>query len=1146
MQPRRLVPDAGPPTAEGTDLHRAGRMVFALLCAFVFASAAAQEPMRLAAPSAHQGVVESLAISPGGDLVATGGGDQRIHLWHLPSARQWRTLSGHAAGVVALAFSPDGTMLASGDGEGGVRIWRVADGASLCSVRNPNDRDGLLAGAQEIRRVAWSGNGEFWSAGNYGMARRWRVAGCAEAARIALHDGALRDAAVVGDGWWIAGARELIVADVAGKVRARVPLPADTNRFIDPASRGDQPALMLDDGSVQHLEADGRPARRVEDPSRPRSIALLPGGWIAADDNRVLTLNTGGASRDLRPIDDATSGNAIGRISSLSLVAAVGELVVAAGASGIVVLDAKSGAVRVRIDAGQGYYSGVLAASPDGRWLVQAGISDAVLWDLRSGRATGTLKLPTVGGWVRAAQFDAASRNLLLLDYDMAKRLTTLRRFDLAEGRFAAARAIAGDAFSLAVDPSSGRAFVGQSDGVAVFGAGDLAPAGKLPTRGQALRLSIDAKGGSLLSSHGNGVDLLKLPEGTPIRSIDARAAGGPVSAAELSADGGTIWIAAGDAVSAYAADGALVVWKTSLPISYGIVLRRSPDGRRLLASGSEAAILDASSGAITPLRQPAGASDAAWLDARSAVALGADGSLRLWRDGPAPLLELRAMERPVGTGCVDAGLCQVVPPWLVSSADGRFDTGDFAALDEFAWYRAAEPFRALPFGLYARNGFEPRLLARTLAAGLPPRRDAPPRKYDPPGVRIVSVGPSKEDPASLRVEIEVEPRGAGLASVHLLRDGVRVARVEAASLKGARTLAVDPVRYTGFTLAAPLRFTAIAYDTEGAQGTAVLDHKPPFDARRTMGTSPPTQFVVSVGVNRHENRSFDLAYAANDARRVGDSLAATLAREGGATSRVVRAMLVSDDAGNLATKARIREALQILAGAAPASADPALKDLRRAGPDDTVIVSFAGHGFNGADGEFHLVAADTGPGSGQAVTPELQRRAISSRELAEWLDGLDAGRAVLILDACHAAAAVNVRDFVPGPMDSRGLGQLAYDKGLAVLVATQADDVALESGRLQQGILSYALVAEGLEKGAGDFAPRDGRMGLVEWLGYAVGRVPVLAQQVKSGTLPLAPGSRAIERVSAPAAPPLAQTPALFYFARGRPDATLARTPAR
>jgi len=1145
MHPCPRSAGAGASNGKGTTLHLAGRMVFALLWASAVSPVVAQDAMRLVAPSAHQGAVESLAIGPGGELVATGGGDQRIHFWHLPSARQWRTLSGHTAGVVALAFSPDGTMLASGDGEGGVRTWRVADGASLCSVRNPNDRDGLPAGAQEIRRVAWAGNGEFWSAGSYGMARRWRVAGCAEAWRVALHDGALRDAAVAGDGWWIAGARELVVADAAGKVRSRVPLPADANRFLDPSSRGERPALMLDDGSVQYLEADGRPGRRVEDPSRPRSIALLPGGWISADDNRVLTLNAGGASRDLRPIDDAASGRAAGRISSLSLVAAAGGIAVAAGASGIVVLDAKSGAMRVRIDAGQGHYSDVLAASPDGRWLVQAGISDTVLWDLRSGRATGTLKLPTVGGWVRAAQFDAASRNLLLLDYDMAKRLTTLRRFDLAEGRFAAARAIAGDAFSLAVDLVSGRAYVGQSDGVAVFGVGDLVPAGKLPTRGQALRLSIDAKGGSLLSSHGNGVDLLKLPEGTPIRSIDARTAGGPVSAAELSADGGTIWIAAGDAVATYAADGT-PGWKSPLAVSYGMVLRRSPDGRRLLASGSEAAILDASSGAITTLRQPAGASDAVWLDSRSAVALGPDGSLRLWREEPAPLLELRAMERPMGTGCVDAGLCPVVPPWLVSSADGRFDTGDFAALDEFAWYRAAEPFRALPFGLYARNGFEPRLLARTLAAGLPPRRDAPPRKYDPPGVRIVSVGPSKEDPAALRVEIEFEPRGAGLASVHLLRDGVRVARVEAATLKGSRTLAVDPVRYSRFTLSAPLRFTAIAYDTEGAQGTAVFEHKPLSDAKLILGMSPPRQFIVSIGVNLHENRSFDLAYAANDARRVGDSLAATLAREGGATSRVVRAMLVSDEAGNLSTKARIREALQVLAGAAPASADPALKDLRRAGPDDTVIVSFAGHGFNGADGEFYLVPADTGPGSGQAITPELQRRAISSSELADWLDGIDAGRAVLILDACHAAAAVNVRDFVPGPMDSRGLGQLAYDKGLAVLVATQADDVAIESGRLQQGILSYALVAEGLEKGAGDYAPRDGRMGLIEWLGYAVGRVPVLAQQVKSGTLLLAPGSRAIERVSAPAAPPLAQTPALFYFARGRPDATLARTPAR
>jgi uncharacterized caspase-like protein len=212
------------------------------------------------------------------------------------------------------------------------------------------------------------------------------------------------------------------------------------------------------------------------------------------------------------------------------------------------------------------------------------------------------------------------------------------------------------------------------------------------------------------------------------------------------------------------------------------------------------------------------------------------------------------------------------------------------------------------------------------------------------------------------------------------------------------------------------------------------------------------------------------------------------------------------------------------------------------------VVISFAGHGVRDTGGEFYLLPGDTGPDEGRSANPSLFSHAISSRELAQWLDGLDADRVVLILDACHAAAAVDASGFTPGPMDSAGLGQLAYDKGFAVLVATQANDVALESGRLQQGLLTYALLRDGLETNAADHAPVDAWIGLIEWLRYGVIRVPDLARRMRTGDLPVATGSRGASRIgqagSARAAPPVAQTPALFYFPRGRLDQRLLAVP--
>jgi len=126
---------------------------------------------------------------------------------------------------------------------------------------------------------------------------------------------------------------------------------------------------------------------------------------------------------------------------------------------------------------------------------------------------------------------------------------------------------------------------------------------------------------------------------------------------------------------------------------------------------------------------------------------------------------------------------------------------------------------------------------------------------------------------------------------------------------------------------------------------------------------------------------------------------------------------------------------------------------------------------------------------------------------------------------------------FKPGPMGDRGLGQLAYDKGMRILAATQADDVALESGSLGQGLLTYAL-KEGLASGAGAHmladTDGDGAVTMKEWLTYAETRVPGLYQEVLAGkiqkTRDSRPDLKLLEDTTRHA-----QTPALFDFVRNQ-----------
>jgi uncharacterized caspase-like protein len=167
----------------------------------------------------------------------------------------------------------------------------------------------------------------------------------------------------------------------------------------------------------------------------------------------------------------------------------------------------------------------------------------------------------------------------------------------------------------------------------------------------------------------------------------------------------------------------------------------------------------------------------------------------------------------------------------------------------------------------------------------------------------------------------------------------------------------------------------------------------------------------------------------------------------------------------------------------------------------------------------------------------------ISSEELSTWLRKLDAGDIVLVIDACHSAASVDTPGFKPGPMGDPGLGQLAYDKGLRILAATQADDVAIESDKVGQGLLTFALIQDGLKsrdargKWKADL-DGDGTVTLGEWLTYGEQRVPSLYQEIKAGKLHLRDSSP--DPMFRQNVVRQAQTPSLFDFHRRNSEIVL------
>src|SRR5262249_11769121 len=157
----------------------------------------------------------------------------------------------------------------------------------------------------------------------------------------------------------------------------------------------------------------------------------------------------------------------------------------------------------------------------------------------------------------------------------------------------------------------------------------------------------------------------------------------------------------------------------------------------------------------------------------------------------------------------------------------------------------------------------------------------------------------------------------------------------------------------------------------------------------------------------------------------------------------------------------------------ATAIGDAKLKQIGRSTPQDIVIITFSSHGAADAAGNFYLLPSDIRMKTATQTMPDLDSM-ISSDELSLWMRDLDAADAVRIIDACYAAASVNAPGFKPAPMGSRGLGQLAYDKQMRILAATREKSSAVEvSGSIRQGLLTYALVKDGLADNKADFKPK-------------------------------------------------------------------------
>ena len=439
---------------------------------------------------------------------------------------------------------------------------------------------------------------------------------------------------------------------------------------------------------------------------------------------------------------------------------------------------------------------------------------------------------------------------------------------------------------------------------------------------------------------------------------------------------------------------------------------------------------------------------------------------------------------------------------WIVTTPDGLFD-GSPETLSRINWRFAAN--EVAPVEVFFNEFYYPGLLIDILNGKRPKASSDITRKdRRQPEVRFLSnagpqTGPEAETPLvsdrNFTVRLEVNeipsdkdhPAGSGAKDVRLFRNGslVKIWRGNVLQ-KGSKAILETVVPITS----GENRFTAYCFNRDNVKSLDAQMLVRGNDSLSRKGTA----YILTVGINRYSNSQYNLKYAVADAEAFSSEVQRQLIKLNNFSQIQVVPLLDQQ-----ATKANVLAVLQRLAGVSTkeASAGPlaVFNKIRQAQPEDAVILYFASHG-TARQNQFYLIPHDMGyAGPRTKLTPSdiqnLLDHSLSDRELDQAMEGINAGHLLLVIDACNSGQALEAEEKRRGPMNSKGLAQLAYEKGMYILTASQSYQAALEATQLGHGLLTYALIEEGLKKASADNEPNDGQLTVRELLNFASERVP-------------------------------------------------------
>lgn len=236
--------------------------------------------------SAHRDMVESLAISPDGTLLATGS-FREVKLWKRDDSAKTKSIGDKPA--TAIAASRDGSLIALGDADGTIRLVK-ANGSAEGELKNHTDA---------ITALRFSPDGKhLLSASKDKSVRIWLIADKKEFA-VLNASSETRAIAWLGDKHIAAGGVDGIVATYSLPESAGGDLKADKAVFKDSKSPVVALESIVDDTTLLIAAADGSVRKANTANSSAKALVKHAGGIRAmaarSDGKRLATAGTDGA-----------------------------------------------------------------------------------------------------------------------------------------------------------------------------------------------------------------------------------------------------------------------------------------------------------------------------------------------------------------------------------------------------------------------------------------------------------------------------------------------------------------------------------------------------------------------------------------------------------------------------------------------------------------------------------------------------------------------------------------------------------------------------------------------------------------------------------------------------------------------------------